>query len=124
MVGQITGQVSTSVSINKATEYVEKVMNVNNQVNDGFTSEENRHPFPSAKAKENVRNVVNSMNDFLVASPNTHLKFEFHEQLDEYYVTLINEETKEVVREIPPKKMLDMFAAMTEFLGLMVDKKV
>lgn len=117
MVGQITGQV-------KATEYVEKVINVKNQVHDGFTSEENRQQFPSAKAKENVRNVVDSMNDFLVASPNTHLKFEFHEQLDEYYVTLINEETKEVVREIPPKKMLDMFAAMTEFLGLMVDKKV
>jgi flagellar protein FlaG len=29
-----------------------------------------------------------------------------------------------VVKEIPSKKVLDMYAAMTEFVGLMVDKKI
>jgi flagellar protein FlaG len=55
---------------------------------------------------------------------NTHLKFEFHDKLQEYYVTIVDEQTKEVVREIPAKKILDMYAAMTEFVGLMVDKKI
>ncbi len=78
----------------------------------------------SSFSKEDLTHVVNGMNKFLKASPQTHLKFEFHDQLNEYYVTLVDEVTDEVVREIPPKKLLDMFAAMTEYLGIMVDKKI
>lgn len=74
--------------------------------------------------KEQVEKIVSGMNDFLKASPHTNLKFEFHEELNEYYVTIVDDITNEVIKEIPPKKMLDMFAAMTEFLGLMVDKKI
>ncbi|MEK3887976.1 flagellar protein FlaG [Bacillus sp. FSL K6-3431] len=74
--------------------------------------------------KEQVKKIVSGMNDFLQASPHTNLKFEFHDELNEYYVTIVDDITNEVIKEIPPKKMLDMFAAMTEFLGLMVDKKI
>ena len=73
--------------------------------------------------KEKVEGVVEGLNKFLQQS-HTSLKFQYHEKLQEYYVTLVDEKTKEVVREIPPKKMLDFYAAMTEFLGLIVDKKI
>lgn len=73
--------------------------------------------------KEKVAKVVDSLNDFLTPS-HTSLKFEFHEKLNEYYVTLVDDNTQEVVKEIPSKKMLDVYAAMTEFIGLMIDKKI
>ncbi len=73
--------------------------------------------------KEKLQTVVHGMNQFLKES-NTHLKFKFHDELKEYYVTIVDNQSQEVVREIPAKKMLDMYAAMTEFVGLMVDKKV
>lgn len=73
--------------------------------------------------KEKVKEIIEGMNKFMEASP-TALKFEFHEKLNEYYVKIVDEKTKETVREIPPKKMLDYYAAMTEFIGLMVDKKI
>ncbi|WP_077619681.1 flagellar protein FlaG [Bacillus sinesaloumensis] len=73
--------------------------------------------------KENVQQVINSLNEFL-GSNNTSLKFELHDELNEYYVTIVNNETHEVVREIPSKKILDIYAAMTEFLGFVVDKKI
>lgn len=73
--------------------------------------------------KEKVEEIVKSLNNFIQDSP-TSLKFEYHEKLNEYYVTIVDDVTHEVVREIPPKKMLDFYAAMTEFLGLMVDKKI
>ncbi|MBO1511731.1 flagellar protein FlaG [Metabacillus bambusae] len=72
---------------------------------------------------EEVENIVNSMNDFLQASY-THVKFEFHEKLNEYYVTIVDNETDEVVREIPSKKLLDIYSAMAEFLGFIIDEKV
>ena len=34
----------------------------------------------------------------------TALKFTMHEKIGEYYVQIIDEETKEVIREVPPKK--------------------
>lgn len=73
--------------------------------------------------KERIEEVVKGLNDFL-SPTQTSLKFEFHEKLNEYYVTLIDDKTKQTIREIPSKKMLDFYAAMTEFIGLMIDKKI
>lgn len=75
-----------------------------------------------ALTKDKTEKVINSLNDFLKAS-NTHLKFRFHDELHEYYVAIVDDTTNEVVKEIPPKKLLDMYAAMTDYLGLLVDKK-
>ncbi|USK49564.1 flagellar protein FlaG [Bacillus sp. CMF12] len=78
----------------------------------------------SGQIKEGqIIEVVDSMNEFLQAS-HTSLKFVLHDELNEYYVTLVDDLTQEVVKEIPSRKMLDMYAAMTEFVGLMVDKKI
>lgn len=74
--------------------------------------------------KAEIKRAVTGINEFLKATPSTNLQFKFHEDLGEYYVALVDELTNEVVREIPPKKMLDMFAAMTDYIGLMVDKKI
>jgi flagellar protein FlaG len=73
--------------------------------------------------KKQVEEVVKGLNDFL-SPTHTSLKFELHEKLNEYYVTLVDDKTQQIVREIPSKKMLDFYAAMTEFIGIMVDKKI
>jgi flagellar protein FlaG len=74
-------------------------------------------------SKENVQKVVDALNKFVSAS-NTHIQFKFHEKLKEYYVTIVNDQTNQVVQEIPSKKLLDIYAAMNEYLGIIVDKKV
>lgn len=72
---------------------------------------------------EALQEVVEAMNDFL--NPvYTSLKFELHEKLNEYYVQVIDQNTKEVIREIPPKKLLDVYAAIAEYIGLIVDEKI
>lgn len=73
--------------------------------------------------EDKLKEIVKGMNDFLNPT-HTSLKFELHEKLNEYYVTLIDDRTKEIVREIPPKKLLDFYAAMTEKIGLLVDRKI
>ena len=73
--------------------------------------------------KEKLDEVIEGINAFMQPS-HTSLKFELHEKLNDYYVTVIDDETKEVVREIPSKKMLDMYAAMKEFMGLVIDEKI
>ncbi|MGP4078938.1 flagellar protein FlaG [Pseudalkalibacillus sp. R45] len=73
--------------------------------------------------KQDLQEKVESMNDFLVPT-HTSLKFELHEKLDRYYVQVIDDKTKEVIREIPNKKFLDMYAAMAELVGIVVDEKI
>lgn len=79
--------------------------------------------FFDPKMKKQLEEVVQGINKFMQPT-HTSLKFELHDKLNKYYVKVVDDNTKEVVREIPPKKLLDMYAAMTEFLGILVDKKI
>ena len=76
-----------------------------------------------AANKEKVISMVDELNE--MAKPlRTNLNFQLHEKLDEYYVEVVNPLTGEVIKEIPPKKMLDRYAAMAEFMGILVDEKI
>lgn len=77
---------------------------------------------PEQITKEMVQNRVEGMNEFLEPTT-TAVKFLLHEDLNEYYVQVINPATDEVLKEIPNKKFLDMYASMTELMGLIVDEK-
>jgi flagellar protein FlaG len=79
----------------------------------------NEQQLPMDKAIQ----MTDSVNTFLETA-NTQLRFKFHEKLNEYYVTIVDSSTDEVIREIPSKKLLDIHAAMREFVGLLVDRKI
>ncbi|QKY69938.1 flagellar protein FlaG [Lentibacillus sp. CBA3610] len=72
---------------------------------------------------DQTETIVSQLNE-LMEPARTNLKFELHDKLEDYFVKVIDHDTEEVIREIPPEKMLDMYAAMAEFLGLLVDEKI
>lgn len=74
---------------------------------------------PSDKAKQ----MTESLNA-LLETTNTKLRYEFHDELEKYYVTIVDTKTDKVVQEIPNKKLMDMYAAMLDFLGVFIDKKI
>ncbi|WP_244403585.1 flagellar protein FlaG [Parageobacillus sp. KH3-4] len=74
-------------------------------------------------SKNKVEEVTNKLNEFLEIH-NRSLKFILHEGLNQYYVQVIDSDTNEVIREIPPKKLLDAFYTMQKFLGMIVDEKI
>ncbi|SFD96843.1 flagellar protein FlaG [Lentibacillus persicus] len=73
--------------------------------------------------KDQIETIVAQLNDFMEPT-RTSLKFELHDKLNDYYVKVIDRDTEEVIREIPPEKMLDMHAAMEEFAGFLIDEKI
>lgn len=73
--------------------------------------------------KKDLGKIIEGMNKLLEPS-NTSLEFKLHDETHSYYAVLVDSNTKEIVREIPSKKLLDFYAAMEEFLGLMFDKKI
>jgi flagellar protein FlaG len=72
--------------------------------------------------KEEVGKAVDKLNKFLQGEK-VHAEYEVHEKLNDIMIKIVNNDTKEVVLEIPPKKILDMVAKTLEMVGILVDKK-
>ena len=77
----------------------------------------------SDETKVKIQEAVSKMNEMLDVNNSTS-KFMYHEGLARYYVTVVDRETDEVVKEIPPKKLLDAFYEMQKMLGMIVDEKI
>lgn len=76
-----------------------------------------------ANLKKQLEEAVSTMNE-LLDPQHKSAKFVFHEGLDQYYVRLIDAETEEVIKEIPPERLLDAFYEMQKLAGMIVDEKV
>jgi len=50
-------------------------------------------------------------------------QFSYHEATKRISVKIVDNDTKEIIREIPPEKTLDMISKMWELAGLVVDEK-
>ncbi len=74
-------------------------------------------------SKDMLDKQVENMNKLLDSSM-TSLKFNVHDDLKRTYVQVVNRETDEVVKEIPPEKFLDMVASMLKHAGLIVDERI
>lgn len=74
-------------------------------------------------SKEKLEEAVKSLNEFLDIQ-NKASKFVYHEGLDKYYVRLVDAKTEEVIKEIPPERLLNAFYEMQKLAGMIVDEKI
>lgn len=51
-------------------------------------------------------------------------EFSIHEKTKQIMIKVVNTVTDEVIRELPPEKVLDMVAGFLEISGILVDKKI
>ncbi|MFZ5988721.1 MAG: flagellar protein FlaG [Bacillota bacterium] len=69
-----------------------------------------------------VINAIEKANKAITGA-NRQFEFSIHEKTKEIMVKVIDTNTREVIREIPPEKILDMVAKMWEMAGIMVDER-
>ncbi|MFJ8234645.1 flagellar protein FlaG [Ureibacillus sp. NPDC094379] len=73
--------------------------------------------------KEISPKMVDKLNEFMEVH-NKNIKFVYHDGLEEYYVTIVDSQTNEVIKEIPPKELLDAYYQMQKIIGNIVDEKI
>ncbi|WP_379138038.1 flagellar protein FlaG [Paenibacillus sp. sgz500958] len=56
--------------------------------------------------------------------PTTTLDISIHEKTHELMVKVLNKDTGELIREVPPEKTLDLVAKMMEIAGILIDERV
>ncbi|WP_284036438.1 flagellar protein FlaG [Neobacillus sp. 114] len=54
----------------------------------------------------------------------THLEFQLHETSGKYFVNIVDDHSKEVIKQIPSEEFLEMVAAAKEQNGLLVDERI
>lgn len=50
-------------------------------------------------------------------------EFSYHEETKRISIKIVDQDTNEVIREIPPEETLDMISRMWELAGIIVDEK-
>lgn len=76
----------------------------------------------SENSEKEIKNAVSKINKFLEGE-STHLQYEKHDVLNQMIIKVVDNNTNQVVNEIPTRKILDMVAKMCEIAGVLVDKK-
>ncbi|MDU2063414.1 MAG: flagellar protein FlaG [Sporomusaceae bacterium] len=73
--------------------------------------------------KKDVEQIADGLNDFM-ESMNTNIRFVLHNKMQELMVQVVDNKTHKVLREAPPKELLDTIARIRDFVGSLLDKKV
>ena len=71
---------------------------------------------------ENLKKLIDRANTQMTAAGNQHLSFGYEERLNRLYVQIKDNATGEVVREIPPRKLIEQQADMSEMIGMILDR--
>jgi len=72
--------------------------------------------------EKDIKGAVKKINTFL-QDEHTHAEYYVHEEFNIIMIKIVDDDTKKVVLEVPPKKLIDMVAKMCELAGILVDKK-
>lgn len=70
---------------------------------------------------EQIKKVVEELNRKL--NVNTEAVFGMHEATNRVTIKIVDKSSKEVIKEFPPEKTLDMIAKVWEIAGILVDEK-
>ena len=69
---------------------------------------------------EQIKKAVEQINKNI---GNSSAVFGIHEETNRVTIKIVDKDTKEVIKELPPEKTLDMISKVWELAGMLVDEK-
>lgn len=118
-----------------AQSMLSKSININNKEMVGVKPSASSHPSQFANPISNkasfneltlseqaVQKAIEKANR-LVNGVGVHFQYSVHEKTRNIMVKVIDNETEEIIREIPPEKILDLVAKLQEICGVIIDEK-
>lgn len=72
--------------------------------------------------REDLEEAVADTNS-MIFGEDRRFEFEVHERTGRMMVKLIDKESDEIVKEIPPEKILDLVASIWDLVGILVDER-
>ncbi len=116
--GQTVNVDNTTAAVAKTQENTENNKNNNGNNNSGFQQQ----AMNSQSTNEQLKKAIAEMNR-KINNTNEEAVFGIHEKTNRITIKIVDKDTKEVIKEFPPEKTLDMIAKVWEMAGILVDEK-
>lgn len=90
------------------------------QVKDNGAQEESReqeYQISEKELKQRISDINRKLNN------NTIAEFGYHDDTNRVTIKIVDKDTKETIKEIPPEKTLDLIAKAWELAGILVDER-
>ena len=112
-----TGEGHTSVSAQEAQRVDQNLTVVQDSQQKNGYNDQGKEQQPN---NEQIRKAVEQMNKSMF---NSEAVFGIHEGTNRVTIKIVDKDTKEVIKELPPEKTLDMIAKVWEMAGILVDER-
>ncbi len=86
----------------------------------GENSESSKKPF--ANPESQMRSVISKTNSELHFR-GTKCEFKYYDDINRVAIKVLDKETNEVIREIPPEDAIELIQKLWEYAGLLYDEK-
>ncbi len=116
-----------------AAEYTDSTAQENYQVDnktvvvDSTSSKDEdsagQQPGQQAQEQPSLDQIRKAVDDLNKKMSNSEAIFGIHEKTNRVTIKIVDKKSKEVIKELPAEKTLDMIAKVWEIAGLMVDEK-
>ena len=105
----------------EATKAVEKTQLAESTVRSAEdTKVQNQDQFDASA----ISNLVSSVNQYVDAVSNNKVGFHYDQQNERHIVLVKDKDTNEIIREIPPKEMVDLLKNLEDITGIIYDNKI
>ena len=112
---------NSSARTTAAVEYVDRTTNVVENAREKGQSNNGEQGQDQQAYHEKIRKAVETLNKKM---SNSEAVFGFHEDTNRVTIKIVDKSTKEVIKELPPEKTLDMIARVWEMAGILFDEKM
>ena len=89
---------------------------------EGSTSQQQQTTKNAQAAPDRLKKMIDEMNK-KINNSNSEAVFGIHEDTNRIMIKILDKDTKEVIKEFPPEKTLDMIAKIWEMAGILVDER-
>lgn len=72
---------------------------------------------------EDIDQITDGLNKFM-KTINADLHFAIHEETQRLMVQVVDTKDQRVIKEFPPRELLDTLAAISDYVGILLDKRV
>lgn len=109
-----------STDSTQAVEYVDKTTSVVENSQEKGQADNGDQSKDQQAYHEKVRKAVETLNKRMA---NSEAVFGIHEDTNRVTIKIVDKNTKEVIKELPPEKTLDMIARVWEMAGILIDER-
>lgn len=113
-----------TVNVDETTAAVTQIQPQDEKDSSGGSTSQQQQTAKNAQATpEQLKKMLEEMNR-KINNSNEIAMFGIHEDTNRVMIKIMDKDTKEVIKEFPPEKTLDMIAKLWEMAGILVDERL